>query len=56
MVAKEIVCGPDPEKHLRQIKTYVDAGYTHIYFHQVGLDQAGFMRFYRKEVLPRFSG
>ena len=51
-VAKEIVCGPDPEKHLEKIRAYAQAGYDHVCIHQVGSDQAGFMRFYAREILP----
>jgi coenzyme F420-dependent glucose-6-phosphate dehydrogenase len=53
-VAKLIVCGPDPERHLQQIRTYRDAGFDHIYIHQVG-DQEGFFRFYADEILPRLE-
>jgi hypothetical protein len=30
----------------------VKAGFDHVYVHQVGPDQAGFMRFYQREILP----
>jgi coenzyme F420-dependent glucose-6-phosphate dehydrogenase len=53
-VAEEVVCGPDPQRHLQKIQEYVDAGYDHIYIHQVGPDQEGFFRFYEKEVLPKY--
>ncbi len=55
MVAEEVVCGPDPERHIAKIQAYVDAGYDHIYVHQVGPDQAGFFQFYEREILPRFQ-
>ena len=55
MVAEEVVCGPDPEPHIAKIQAYVDAGYDHIYVHQVGPDQEGFFRFYEREILPRFQ-
>jgi G6PDH family F420-dependent oxidoreductase len=51
-VAKEITCGPDPQKHMDAIENYVKAGFDHVYVHQVGPDQAGFMRFYAREILP----
>ena len=34
----------------------MDAGFDHIYFHQVGTDQEGFLRFYAEEVIPQLSG
>lgn len=52
-VAETVVCGPDPERHLAGIQRFVDAGYDHIYVHQVGPDQEGFFRFYAEHVLPR---
>ena len=36
-----IACGPDSERH-RGINRFVDAGYDHVYVHQVGPDQDGF--------------
>ncbi len=53
-VAQAIVCGPDPERHIQVIQQFVDAGYNHVYVHQVGPDQEGFFRFYESEVIPRF--
>ena len=54
-VAKEITCGPDPQKHLEAISEYAKAGFDHVYVHQVGPDQDGFFRFYEREVLPRLE-
>jgi coenzyme F420-dependent glucose-6-phosphate dehydrogenase len=52
-VADSVVCGPDPEAHLEAIRAYADAGYDHVYVHQVGPDQEGFFRFYQDHVLPK---
>lgn len=52
-VAKKVICGPDPERHIAAINEYVDAGYDHVYVHQVGPDQEGFFEFYEREVLPK---
>jgi G6PDH family F420-dependent oxidoreductase len=54
-VAQVITCGPDPERHLKAIREYVDAGYDHVYVHQIGPDQEGFFDFYRREILPEFK-
>jgi G6PDH family F420-dependent oxidoreductase len=54
-VANEIVCGPDPQKHIAEIKKYVAAGFEQVYVHQVGPDQEGFFQFYQKEILPKFK-
>ncbi|MFL5901803.1 MAG: TIGR03557 family F420-dependent LLM class oxidoreductase [Solirubrobacterales bacterium] len=53
-IAESVVCGPDPERHRAAIQEYVDAGYDHVYVHQVGPDQDGFFDFYEREVLPGF--
>ena len=34
---------------------YERAGYDHVYLHQVGPDQEGFLRFAERELLPRYS-
>src|SRR5205823_1028799 len=52
-VAESVVCGPDPERHLEQIRAYERAGFTHVFVHQIGSDQEPFLRFYAKEILPK---
>jgi len=54
-VAESITCGPDPRRHAAAIQAYLDAGYDHVYVHQVGPDQEGFFRFYQERVLPEFG-
>jgi G6PDH family F420-dependent oxidoreductase len=54
-VAEAITCGPDPEVHLAGIRKFIDAGYDHVYLHQVGPDQEGFIDFARRELLPRLE-
>ena len=53
MVKREIVCGPDPQAHVDGLAKFDKAGFDHVYVHQVGPDQEGFMRFYQREILPR---
>ena len=50
-VAAKIVCSPDPAKHRAAIQEFADAGYDHVYVHQVGPDQKGFLDFYSREIL-----
>jgi coenzyme F420-dependent glucose-6-phosphate dehydrogenase len=45
--------GPDPDEYLEQIKEYDQAGYTHVYFHQIGPDQESFLEFAKSELFPR---
>jgi coenzyme F420-dependent glucose-6-phosphate dehydrogenase len=53
-IAEVIACGPDPERHIAAIQKFVDAGYDHLHIYQVGSEQAGFFRFYEREILPYF--
>jgi G6PDH family F420-dependent oxidoreductase len=52
-ICSKIVCGPDPAKHIEQIQKFADAGFDHIYVHQVGPEQDRFLQFYEREVLPK---
>jgi G6PDH family F420-dependent oxidoreductase len=55
MLAESIPCGPDPERHVQQIRAYLDAGYDEVYIGQIGTDQEGFFRFFEQELRPRLS-
>jgi coenzyme F420-dependent glucose-6-phosphate dehydrogenase len=55
VIKKSVVCGPDPQKYHDKVQEYVDAGFTHVYFHQVGPDQEGFFDFAKKELLPKYA-
>ena len=55
MVAEKVVCGPDPERFRAEVQKFVDAGFSHIYLHQIGPDQEGFFKFAERELLPHFS-
>jgi coenzyme F420-dependent glucose-6-phosphate dehydrogenase len=48
-----LTLGPDAGEYLEQIKEYDEAGYTHIYFHQIGPDQDAFLAFAQNELLPK---
>jgi coenzyme F420-dependent glucose-6-phosphate dehydrogenase len=54
-VADAVICGADPQRHLEQIQQYVDAGFDHVYVHQIGPDQEAFFRFYEREIIPRLD-
>ena len=55
MIAEQVVCGPDIDKHVKAIRKYVDAGYDHVYVHQIGPDQKGFIEAYARDVLPKLE-
>jgi hypothetical protein len=48
-----VPCGPDiVDEVVKSVRTYEDAGYDHLYFHQIGPDQDGFFRFWESELQP----
>jgi coenzyme F420-dependent glucose-6-phosphate dehydrogenase len=48
-----LTLGPDADEYVDKVKEYDKAGYTHVYFHQVGPDQNAFLAFAQNELLPR---
>lgn len=52
---EQVTLGPDPEKYLEVYKTYKDAGYDHIYFHQIGPNQQEFLRFYKNTLKAKLT-
>jgi G6PDH family F420-dependent oxidoreductase len=51
-VAQKLPCTTTAEPIVKAIKEFVDAGYDHIYIHQVGKRQRDFLDFASREVLP----
>ena len=55
-VAESVPCGPDiTERVVDSVREYVDAGYDHVYFHQVGRDIDGFLHFWERELQPELA-
>ncbi len=54
-VAEAIICGPDPKRHIEMINKFIEAGFDHIYVHQVGPDQEGCINFYKERVIPKLA-
>jgi hypothetical protein len=52
-VAEQTPHGPDPQPYLELIGKYADAGFTHVYVHQIGDNQDAFAEFAAKELIPR---
>jgi len=48
-------CGPDVDAVVRSVQQFADAGFDHIYFHQIGPDQRGFFDFWSDELRPALS-
>jgi G6PDH family F420-dependent oxidoreductase len=51
-IAAAMPCGPDVGKMAEAVRKYEQAGYTHVFFHQIGPNQEGFFRFWREELEP----
>jgi coenzyme F420-dependent glucose-6-phosphate dehydrogenase len=52
-LAEKLPMGPDPDRYVEAVKAFVDAGFTHVYIHQIGPDQEGFFDFFQRELAPR---
>jgi coenzyme F420-dependent glucose-6-phosphate dehydrogenase len=55
-IRKQACFSEKPEDHIDYIKRYIDAGFTHIYFHSAATDQIAFLKAYGKDVLPELKG
>ena len=53
VLAEKVPLGPDPERYVEHIKQFTDAGFDHVYLHQIGPDQEGFFDFFTRELAPR---
>jgi G6PDH family F420-dependent oxidoreductase len=50
---KSTPCGPDiVDELVESVRSYEQAGFDHLYFHQIGPDQEGFFEFWRDELEP----
>jgi G6PDH family F420-dependent oxidoreductase len=48
---ENVPCGRDiVDQVVKSVRTYEDAGYDHLYFHQIGDDQEGFFRFWESDL------
>jgi coenzyme F420-dependent glucose-6-phosphate dehydrogenase len=54
-LTEKIPCGPNVETHVETIKAYIDAGFDHIWFHQIGPAQEEFLTAYAEDVLPKVA-
>jgi coenzyme F420-dependent glucose-6-phosphate dehydrogenase len=54
-VAEQVVCGPDPKPYIEDLRKYEEAGFSHVFIHQVGPDQEGFFKFCEQELLPQLE-
>jgi G6PDH family F420-dependent oxidoreductase len=54
-ITEDVILGPEPRRHIDAIKKFIDAGYDHVYVHQIGPKQSEFLRFYAEKVLPKLG-
>jgi G6PDH family F420-dependent oxidoreductase len=53
MLAADVPCGPDIDRHVEAIEQYAEAGFDELYIQQIGPEQDAFFEAYRNHVLPR---
>jgi G6PDH family F420-dependent oxidoreductase len=56
LIAEQIPCGPDVDRHVEMVEAYARAGFDELYVQQIGPEQDGFFEAYRDAVLPRVQG
>jgi G6PDH family F420-dependent oxidoreductase len=54
-IAKAMPCGPEAQPIIDAAREYLDAGFDHVYFHQIGPNQEAFIDFAAREVLPALT-
>lgn len=54
-ITEHIPCGPDLNKYVEQIEKFIEAGYDHIYLHQIGKDQEAFFQFWNDQLADALS-
>lgn len=52
-LAEDLVYGNNVDRYLEKLSKYEQAGFSHVFIHQIGSDQAGFFRFCERELMPR---
>ncbi|MFO7547485.1 MAG: TIGR03557 family F420-dependent LLM class oxidoreductase [Acidimicrobiia bacterium] len=55
-VAEKTPCGPDPEPILSAAREAIEAGVDHLYFHQIGDDQEGFIDLWKTDLRHELAG
>lgn len=50
-----IITEQDPQVHIDSIQQAIDAGYDHVYVHQIGDDQEALFDLYEDDILPSFE-
>ena len=56
MMRDHLACGPDADRHIAEVRKFVDAGFDEVYVQQIGPQQDEFFDAWQKAVLPNISG
>jgi G6PDH family F420-dependent oxidoreductase len=56
MMRDHLACGPDADRHIAEVRKFVDAGFDEVYVQQIGPQQDEFFDAWQKVVLPNISG
>jgi G6PDH family F420-dependent oxidoreductase len=51
-IPEDSILGPNPNPYLKAIRSLQENGFDHVYLHQVGPEQEGFLKFFHTELLP----
>ncbi|HEX4941328.1 MAG TPA: TIGR03557 family F420-dependent LLM class oxidoreductase [Actinomycetota bacterium] len=51
-IGEKVICGPDPDAIVEKIGAFMEAGFDHVFLHQVGPRQEEFLAFAKDELLP----
>ncbi|HWL91608.1 MAG TPA: TIGR03557 family F420-dependent LLM class oxidoreductase [Actinomycetota bacterium] len=54
-IAEKVVCGPDTGAIVDKVEEFVNAGFDHVFLHQVGPRQEEFLAFAKGELLPAIA-
>ena len=54
-VTKTVLLGKDSEAHIKKIQQCKELCINKVYIHQIGPDQEGLIKFYKKEIMPHFE-
>ena len=52
IIPEDTILGPNSKAYLKAIQTMTENGFDHVYLHQIGPDQEGFLKFFKGELLP----
>ena len=51
-IPEDAILEANPTHYLKAVQSLQKNGFDHIYIHQIGPDQEGFLKFFKTELLP----